>query len=111
MRTGRRDQQADLVDAEAGVKVSEGSLNCLCICACRFIKNTGRTDQTPQQIARIRELRNHFRIRIRRRFDSRKADVGEAFDERALGRGRDEGRLVLQPVAGEAFAEHHVRHS
>src|SRR5687767_16032953 len=59
VRLGGRDEQADLVDAVAGVEIRQGALDCFWICTSGFIKNTRRTRQRSQQLGCVRKLRHH----------------------------------------------------
>jgi hypothetical protein len=108
MRLGGRDQQADLIGTVAVVEVGERPLHCLDVGAGRFVMDGSSALKRAEQFARVSELRNDFGVGVRRRFHPRKPQGGETLDQRALGRGRHEAGLVLQAVAGEAFAERHV---
>ena len=110
MRLGGRDQKADLVGTEAGIEVRQRTLDGAHVGAGRLVVDARLPFERPQELARIRELRHHFRIGVGGGLDAREAERREALDQRALGRGGHEGALVLQAVAREALAERHRVH-
>jgi hypothetical protein len=111
VRLGRGNEQADLARAVARLEVGERALDRFHVGAGRLVENSGSSLERFQQIGSIGELRNHPGVGVRRRLDARKPERREALDQRALGRGRHERGLVLQPVAREALAQRHVGHS
>ena len=111
MRFRRRDEQADFVGAEARVQVGERALDRAHVGAGRLVVNAGPARERLEQLGGIGELRHDFGIGVGGGLDALEAEAGEALDQRALGGGGHEGRLVLQAVAREALAEGHCGHS
>ena len=56
--------------------------------------------EQAHQLSRVGELRDPLRVHERRRLDDRQPGVEQPRDQLGLDLGRDQGGLVLQPVAG-----------
>ena len=110
MRLARRYQEADLGHTKSGVEIGERALDRADVGTGRLVVHALAPLQRGEQRAGVGELRHHLGIGIGRGLDPRKAELGEALDQGALGLRRHEVGFVLQPVAGKAFAQDDIAH-
>ncbi len=110
VRLGGGDEQADLVHPVARVGIGQRALHRFRVCAGGFVFCRRFAFKNLQKIGCVRKLRNDLGIGVRGRLDPREAQRREALDQRALGLGGHERRLVLQAVARETLAKRHCRH-
>ena len=100
-----RENDADLVRAKALVGRGDGALHRARVDAGRLVASARPALDGFEQLVRVEELRDIAGVRERSRLDPLEAERREVIDKRDLLRSRDDGGLMLQPVAGEALAE------